>query len=119
MTWGAANASSAVRVASAFEVWEFISRLRSNRRRNFRNKRLGRLAADAAAKQWSKFGRGVAVRANRRRRGLQQGPHPLCGAHRAAEAVEVDADHVARISALRVARNRADLLARVGVGDEL
>src|SRR5581483_3951491 len=45
--------------------------------------------------------------------------HPGGGAQRAAEAVEVHADHVARLARTRVARHRDHVLAGVGVGDEL
>jgi len=51
-------------------------------------------------------------------RGSDQIAHPLCGPDRAAEAVEVHADDVARLALQAVARERGEVLARVSVGDE-
>src|SRR5436190_2616877 len=50
---------------------------------------------------------------------LKQLAHPGGGAQRAAEAVEMDPDRIACLSRQGVARHRDQLVARVGVGDEL
>src|SRR3982751_6819437 len=44
--------------------------------------------------------------------------HPGGCAHRAAEAVEMNADHVARLALAVIARDRHELIARIGVGHE-
>src|SRR5947207_2788842 len=49
----------------------------------------------------------------------EQLAHPGGGTQRAAEAVKVYADYVARLAVARIARDGDEVVPRIGVGDEL